>query len=149
MTGGELKLFLKILPALAQHHRKCPNSILAKIFGVFTVKMRGVESVHIMLMENTLRLKDPDRLNYIFDLKGSTVDRMVKGVTKTSTTLKDVNFLMAAQQNKCLTKQIESNLSLLKSAISYGRWLNTFWSSISFPALLVLLFLNSAATLCH
>ena len=42
-------------------------------------------------------MKNPDNLKYIFDLKGSTVDRKVKGVLKPSTTLKDMNFLIAAQ----------------------------------------------------
>jgi len=59
MTGGELSLFLRILPRLAEHYKKVPNSLLAKKFGVFTVKMSGTSAVHIMLMENTLRLKDP------------------------------------------------------------------------------------------
>ena len=55
-------------------------------------------------MENTLRLRDPNQLRYIFDLKGSRVDRKVKGVTKTTTTLKDINFLMAAAKNRNFTK---------------------------------------------
>lgn len=104
MTAGELKLFLRILPRLSEHHKRVRSSLLSKIFGVFTVKMRGVDAVHIMLMENVLRLKDSDELNYIFDLKGSQVDRKVKGVTKPSTTLKDINFLMAAQSNTDFTK---------------------------------------------
>jgi len=103
MTPGELQLFLRILPRLAQHHKEVPESLIAKIFGVFTVKTNKVDAVHIMLMENTLRLKDPEKLNYIFDLKGSLVDRKTKGVTKPSTTLKDVNFLMAAKENKHFT----------------------------------------------
>lgn len=48
-------------------------------------------------MENTLQLKNPDGLQYIFDLKGSLVDRKTKGKITNSTTLKDVNFLLAAQ----------------------------------------------------
>jgi len=104
MTQGELKLFLRILPSLAQHHKEVPDSLIAKIFGVFTVKTSKVDAVHIMLMENTLRLKDADKLNYIFDLKGSLVDRKVNGHTKVSTTLKDVNFLMAAKENKHFTE---------------------------------------------
>jgi len=48
-----------------------------------------MDGVHIMLMENTLRLKNPKKLKYVFDLKGSLVDRKVKGDTKPSTTLKD------------------------------------------------------------
>ena len=48
-------------------------------------------------MENTLQLKNKDGLKYIFDLKGSFVDRKVKGKIKNSTTLKDMNFLMAKE----------------------------------------------------
>ena len=71
-----------------------------------------------MLMENTLRLKDPEKLNYIFDLKGSLVDRKVKGVTKASTTLKDVNFLMAAKENKHFTAYRSKDKRLLRSTLS-------------------------------
>ena len=88
---------------MAKHYKEVPESLLAKILGVFTVKTSKVNAVHIMLMENTLRLKDPAKLNYIFDLKGSLVDRKVKGVTKPSSTLKDLNFFMAAKKNKHLT----------------------------------------------
>ena len=36
-------------------------------------------------------------MKYIFDLKGSLVDRKVKGSTKSSTTLKDVNFMILSE----------------------------------------------------
>ena len=65
---------------------------------MFTVKADSFNEVHVVLMENTLRLKNPANLKYIFDLKGSTVDRVVKGYTKPSTTLKDLNFLVAAEK---------------------------------------------------
>jgi len=42
-----------------------------------------------MLMENTLQVKDESFLKNIFDLKGSLVDRNVKGLTTPTTTLKD------------------------------------------------------------
>ena len=73
--------------------------------------------MHIMLMENTLRLKNPAQLKYIFDLKGSLVDRKVKGVTKPSTTLKDVNFLMAAAKHKNFTKQTRKDRAMLRSTM--------------------------------
>ena len=59
MTSSELALFLRIHPNLAEHYRKVPDSLIAKKFGVFTIKMRGVNAVHVMLLENTLRLKNP------------------------------------------------------------------------------------------
>ena len=42
-------------------------------------------------------MKNPDGLRYIFDLKGSLVDRYVKGKTKPSTTLKDLNFIKTSE----------------------------------------------------
>lgn len=117
MTRAELRLMLRIVPDLAEHHNSVPHSLLAKIFGVFTVKMSNAQPVHLMLMENVLRLKNPDNLKYIFDLKGSRVDRKVKGVTKATTTLKDINFLMTAESNKGLTTQTAANNFVLRDAI--------------------------------
>ena len=53
MTKGELKLFLEKLPAFGTHYKQNPNSLLAKIFGVFTVNTNLMKEVHVMLMENT------------------------------------------------------------------------------------------------
>ena len=93
MTDGELKLMKKLLPRLAEHYEKNPESLIAKIFGIFSVKTESQNPVHLMLMENTLQLKDPSNLQYVFDLKGSLVDRKTKGCARPSTTLKDQNFL--------------------------------------------------------
>ena len=43
---------------------------------------------------------------FVFDLKGSSVDRKTKGKTKPSTTLKDTNFLF------CCEKNVKSFISL-------------------------------------
>ena len=56
MTKCELDLLLKILPNLSQHFINNPDSLLAKIFGVFTVETFRVDKVHVLLMENTLQL---------------------------------------------------------------------------------------------
>ena len=53
-----------------------------------------------------MQLENVNNLRYIFDLKGSTEDRKVKGKTKPSTTLKDQNF------NVCFNHQ--ANKSMLK-----------------------------------
>jgi len=45
-------------------------------------------------MENTAQIRVPKNLLYIFDLKGSTVDRKTMGLTTPTTTLKDQNFLI-------------------------------------------------------
>jgi hypothetical protein len=94
---------LRLLPYYVGHLRMNKQSLLAKILGVFTVKADSINEVHVMLMENTLRLKNPDNLKYIFDLKGSTVGRAVKGYTTPSTTLKDLNFMVAIEKIQDLT----------------------------------------------
>ena len=72
-----------------------------------------MDEVHLMLMENTLRLRNPEQLKYIFDLKGSLVDRKTMGLTTNSTTLKDINFLMTKKANKdfpCFTTNTKQKL---------------------------------------
>jgi hypothetical protein len=56
-----------------------------------------------MLMENTLQARDRQNMKYIFDLKGSIVDRKIVGKTQISTTLKDVNFIVAKKYIPNLT----------------------------------------------
>ena len=65
-----------------------------------------------------MRLKNPDKLKYVFDLKGSTVDRVVKGAPKNSTTLKDTNFLMARKAVPDLTTLLREDKSKVVKAIN-------------------------------
>jgi len=117
MTTEELQLMKKIMPKYKAHLKKNPNSLLSKILGLFTVEATNFSTVNIMLMENTLRLKDPKRLKYVFDLKGSTVNRVVKGKTKNSTTLKDINFLLTKKKFSVLTRLSESTNRKLVNAM--------------------------------
>ena len=63
-----------------------------------------MSDVHLVLMENILRFKEPKNLEHVFDLKGSLVDRIVKGKLKPSTTLKDVNFIRETQKYENFTR---------------------------------------------
>jgi hypothetical protein len=89
MNEGEFKMYLKRLPEFGEHYKKNKDSLLAKILGVFTVNTKYIENCHIMLMENCMQLKNKKELRYIFDLKGSMVDRKVTGDTTPGDTLKD------------------------------------------------------------
>ena len=101
MSKEELDLLLGMLPTMSTHYKNNPDSLIAKIFGAFTVKTDSFSEVHLVLMENCLQLKNPDgdSLKYVFDLKGSMVGRKTKGKITPSTTLKDINFLMATKAN--------------------------------------------------
>jgi Phosphatidylinositol-4-phosphate 5-Kinase len=117
MTGTELNLLKKMTPGYAQYMKNFPDSLLSKILGIFTVEAEKFSKVHIMIMENTIRLKDPKKLRYVFDLKGSMVDRLVKGPTKTSSTLKDLNLLMIKKKKKGLTTLSEATSRRLVQAM--------------------------------
>jgi hypothetical protein len=54
MSSSEIEVMIKILPNYIEHLRKTPNSLIAKIFGIFTIEKEGFGKVHVMLMENTL-----------------------------------------------------------------------------------------------
>lgn len=107
---------------------KNTNSLLAKILGIFTIKASQFSEVHIILMENTVRLKNPKQLKYVFDLKGSTIDRTVSGKIKETTTLKDINFMLVKKQIKTLTALKEKTVSRLiktmRSDVEFLRSLN-------------------------
>ncbi len=56
MNNEELKLFIELLPAFSNHFQTKKNTLLAKIYGVFTIKTKycnDKKEFHFMLMENT------------------------------------------------------------------------------------------------
>ena len=67
---------------------------MARIYGIYTVSIEGMQPVDVMLMAHTLKIRHAERVVRIFDLKGSTVNRHVKvdGKTSNQRTLKDTNF---------------------------------------------------------
>ena len=80
----------KLLPSYMNHILE--PSLMAKILGVFTVKSAQIKKIHLMLMENTLRVDHSffSEKPHIFDLKGSRVDRLTGA---DSFVKKDIDFL--------------------------------------------------------
>lgn len=88
MNDREMKVMFNCLPEYFQHFRENPNSLLARIYGIFTVRMEELVPVHILLMSNAAQCGK--LIEYVFDLKGSMINREVpeKDITKGGT-LKD------------------------------------------------------------
>jgi hypothetical protein len=55
MTSEEMVFMEKILPKYYTHFKKYPRSLIARVYGVYTVKMKGYDKVNLILMGNTLR----------------------------------------------------------------------------------------------
>ena len=100
MFADEFDIFMKAVPDYYDHLRYNPNSLIARIYGVFQVKMVDLIPVYLVLMGNTIKAEYDNIIN-IFDLKGSKVNREVpysKSLKKQST-LKDLNFLKVKKKN--------------------------------------------------
>ena len=54
MTQYEVDLMLEKISSFATHYQKNPDSLICKIFGIFTLKAKLTNEVHLMMMENTL-----------------------------------------------------------------------------------------------
>jgi hypothetical protein len=54
---------------------------MARVYGMYTIRISGVSSINLILMENTLgSLMKVGGANRLYDLKGSLVNRVVKDV---------------------------------------------------------------------
>jgi len=96
MTNSDYDAFTEIFQDYVSHLIKNPNSLLARVYGIYTVRMKNISPLKLIVMGNTKRTADDSKsLQYLFDLKGSMVSRETKikrGSFKPTTCLKDVNL---------------------------------------------------------
>jgi 1-phosphatidylinositol-4-phosphate 5-kinase len=68
-----------------------PESMLARFYGIFTIKIKFMKPINVIIMDNIMG-KHSDDIVRVFDLKGSTFQRIHPGTFKNTTTRKDLNF---------------------------------------------------------
>lgn len=104
MYDDELKIFLEALPEYFEHLKNNPNSMIARIYGVFKVKMEDIVPVNLLLMANTIRCESSSMITNVFDLKGSVINRDVKLTKKhkNTSTLKDLNLQRIKKENQLI-----------------------------------------------
>ena len=79
MRGSEKRVLLNMLDDLIAHFKKTDNeSLLARIYGVFTIHTDVFKSIDVIVMQNTVLLNKKNNQNMQFDLKGSTKGRLTK-----------------------------------------------------------------------
>ena len=57
MNDTELRIFLEAMPEYFEHLKTNPDSLIARIYGVFKVKMEDIVAVNLLLMANTIKCK--------------------------------------------------------------------------------------------
>ena len=100
MNISEQKVFKRALPQYLEHLKRNPKSLIAKIYGIYTVKMEDIREVHILLMGN-LFLHVKEKLSE-FDLKGSIINREVHQPFTMKDCLKDVNLMTISKNDQFL-----------------------------------------------
>lgn len=74
----DMDSLLSILDSYIGHlSQQGQKSLLARIYGLFTVYSSTFVPLHIIIMQSVSKLRDPARELYRFDLKGSTENRYV------------------------------------------------------------------------
>lgn len=115
MTDSDLYAFKKLFQQYFKLVSSRPNSLLARIYGIYTVKMEEVEPVHLILMGNTKKSNDKNIIG-VYDLKGSFIHREVKGKNlKPTATLKDINLLETCKEKILLRFRKEDQYDLMET----------------------------------
>ena len=83
MSEKEIHHQLRMIASYYEHLEKYEASTIAKIFGMFTITMDRFEPIHVMIMQNVMPNVPNTDLSYVYDMKGSSINREVfKGVSK-------------------------------------------------------------------
>jgi hypothetical protein len=108
MTMNDFNAFMYVFKFYFEHINQYPDSLIARIYGVYSVQMDDMDPVYLILMGNTKQIEDK-YIKKMYDLKGSMVKRIVKGDDKGdkkfkhTACLKDQNIL-AFQKDEIFLK---------------------------------------------
>ena len=102
MNRSEQQVMVKSLPSYLSYLLKNKDSLIARIYGIFTVRMEDQAEIHILLMANLFEFVKAKQSE--FDLKGSIINREVMNAQLTKC-LKDVNLQVISKQLKFLRFQ--------------------------------------------
>ena len=98
MTNDDFNAFMKFFKYYFEHVNEFPNSLIARIYGVYQIEIEGMVPVYLLLMGNSKKI-DNSYIQKIYDLKGSLIKRIVPEEVdhevdfKNTSVLKDVNIL--------------------------------------------------------
>jgi len=76
MTDSDFNAFMRIFRFYFREVNKRKDSLLARIYGIYSIQMGQQDPVKIIVMGNS-KFADNKLVNGVFDLKGSFVHRYV------------------------------------------------------------------------
>jgi 1-phosphatidylinositol-4-phosphate 5-kinase len=108
MTDSDFNAFMRLFRSYFRH--VCSpktRSLLARVYGVYSVKMGTQKPVKLVVMGNTMLVENFNNVRGVFDLKGSMVNRYCPGETNPKATVKDRNLLEICRENIYLQFKIK------------------------------------------
>jgi len=128
ISKEELNTLLEILPDYVKHFKENPNSLIAKIFGVFTFeRFNPYEQYHLLLMKNVCGYQSKF-VERKYDLKGSTYTRFTVPLDENPSIydlkhqqLKDIDFNRFEQKIHVSPNLREKALRALKADAQFMR----------------------------
>ena len=78
MRGTEKQVLLKIIDDMILHFKQESRSLIAKIYGMYTISTNKFAPVDIIIMQNTQSTINKKNELITFDLKGSLYKRKVQ-----------------------------------------------------------------------
>ena len=124
VTDGERKTLSEIIREYYNFIKEHKESLITKIYGIYTVVLKNASSVNIILMQNLFECSSM-HIQRMFDLKGSTVQRKTKNPQswKRGQVLKDLDYIWLTKVERKLInfkEEDSQNLAnILKSDINF------------------------------
>jgi len=94
LKEGELELLARkgVLEKYHSHLSKHPRSLLARFYAVLKIKIKFMQPINIIIMDNLMG-EHMEEAYRVYDLKGSTFQRINANPSKDTSVRKDLNFL--------------------------------------------------------
>jgi len=112
MKGEEKKILLRMIDEYVKRIEiSGGNSLLVRMYGLFTLKTNNFAPVDFMIMQNTLMLLKKENKRLTFDLKGSKIRRFSTcpgygtkkdGRYRYPTLMLDINFIQLNKNGKLI-----------------------------------------------
>ena len=86
------------------HVTQYPDSLIARVYGVYSIRVEGMSIVYYMMMGNTKKI-DSSYMRRLYDLKGSMLKREIFAKDKNG---KNITITDKLGHVSCKRKNIES-----------------------------------------
>ena len=111
LKDEELELLARkgVLEKYYNHIHKYPNSLIARFYGIYTIKIKYMKPISVIIMDNLMG-NHSEHITRIYDLKGSTFQRVTHNPSSNKAIRKDLNLLEETEYRVHVNEVLHKNL---------------------------------------